>query len=112
MSDNNNPKANPRQYRLEVPSTLDPTYSNAVVINQTTSEIIFDFTQVMPNDPRLRVKQRVIMTPSNAKALLQALTAHMARFEEKHGEIKLPPTLADQLFGAVAKSEGDGIKDE
>ncbi len=106
-----------RQFRLELPATLEPTYSNAVVISQTTSEIVFDFTQVLPNDPRVRVKQRIIMTPSNAKALLNALTQHMGRYEEKNGEIVLPPTLADQLFGAVAKSDGeqaptDGVGDE
>lgn len=111
MSDETN-KLAPRQYRLELPSTLEPTYSNTVVISQTASEIIFDFTQVLPNDPRLRVKQRIIMTPSNAKALLNALTQHMGRFEEKNGEIKLPPTLADHLFGAVAKSNNDGSGDE
>jgi hypothetical protein len=107
----NNPQnpQNPqrRQLRIELPNTLDPTYANAVIISQTTSEIIFDFTQVLPNAPSARVKQRIIMTPSNAKSLLQALSQHMERFEEKYGEIKLPPTLADQLFGNLSKPEGD-----
>ncbi len=96
-----------RQLRIELPGTLEPTYSNAVIISQTTSEIVFDFTQVLPNDPRARVKQRIIMSPSGAKALLQALNQHMERYEEKYGEIKLPPTLADQLFGGISKPEGE-----
>ena len=64
-----------RQVRLEIPANLSATYANAVIVSQTTSEIVLDFLQVMPNDPRARVQQRVVMTPSNAKLFLQALQA-------------------------------------
>ncbi len=97
-----------RQVRLEIPANLSATYANAVIVSQTTSEIVLDFLQVMPNDPRARVQTRVVMTPSNAKLFLQALQANLARFEEKHGEIATPaqPTsLADQLFGTIKPPE-------
>lgn len=93
-----------RQVRLEIPATLSATYANAVIVSQTTSEIVLDFLQVMPNDPRARVQSRVVMTPTNAKLFLKALESNLAKYEEKNGEIVTPPqpsTLADQLFGMV-----------
>lgn len=97
-----------RQLRLEIPATLNAIYSNAVIISQTNTEIVFDFLQVMPNDPRARVQSRVVMTPVSAKSFLRALEQNLSRFEEKHGEIVLPaqPTsLADQLFGTIKPPE-------
>jgi hypothetical protein len=94
----------PRQLKLEIPGTLNATYANAVVVSQTHSEIVMDFTQVMPNDPRARVQTRVVMTPANAKMFLKALGTNLEHFEKLHGEISVPtspPSLADQLFGGV-----------
>lgn len=98
-----------RRLQLEVPANLNGVYANAVVIAQTFSEIIMDFIQIAPNDPRARVQSRVVMTPVNAKLFLQALTTNLERFEAAHGKIELPaqPTsLADQLFGGIKPDEG------
>jgi hypothetical protein len=98
----------PRQLRLEIPATLSTTYSNATMISQTHSEIVLDFIQILPNDPRARVQARVVLTPANAKMFLQALETNLKRFEEKHGEITTPPTpisLADQLFGTIRSGD-------
>jgi hypothetical protein len=97
-----------RQLRLEIPASLNAIYSNGVVISQTNTEIVMDFLQIMPNDPRARVQTRVVMTPASAKSFLKALEQNLSRYEEKHGEIVLPPqpvSLADQLFGAVKPSD-------
>jgi hypothetical protein len=104
-----------RQIRLEIPNKLEAIYSNAVMISQTHSEIVMDFIQMMPNDPRARVRSRVVMTPANAKSFLDALKVNLDRFEEKHGEIVLPPkpsTLADQLFGAVKMDDESDDNDD
>lgn len=104
------PKPPPRQLRFELPANMNATYANAVMISQTHSEIVMDFIQVMPNSPAARVQSRVVMTPSNAKAFLQALKTNLDRFEEKNGEISMPPqppTLADQLFGTVRPENAD-----
>lgn len=98
-----------RQLRLEIPATLSATYANAAIVSQTTSEIVLDFLQIMPNDPRARVQTRVAMTPTNAKLFLKALENNLAKFEEKYGEIPVPSqpgSLADQLFGGL-KPEGE-----
>lgn len=93
-----------------MPSNLSAIYSNAVIISQMHSEIVMDFVQIMPNDPRARVQSRIIMTPANAKLFLQALNTNLTRFESINGEIKLPTpglSLADQLFGAVKPDDKD-----
>lgn len=104
-----------RQLRLELPASLSAVYSNAVIISQTNTEIVMDFLQVMPNDPRARVQTRVVMTPVSAKSFLKALEQNLTRYEEKHGEIILPPqpsSLADQLFGTVKPpDESDSEED-
>lgn len=105
MTDNPKPA---RQLKLEIPADLKPTYANAAMVNQTFSEIIVDLIQVLPNDQRARVQQRVVLTPTNAKLILQALQQNLARYEEKHGEIKLPPrpqSLADQLFRGLGSDD-------
>lgn len=98
-----------RQLRLEIPVNLSAIYSNAAIISQTNSEIVFDFLQIMPNDPRARVQARIVLTPANAKSLLRALEQNIARYEERYGEIPMPPqpsSLADQLFGNI-RPHGD-----
>ncbi|MCU0497093.1 MAG: DUF3467 domain-containing protein [Anaerolineae bacterium] len=102
------PTHKPPQLRLEVPANLSAIYANAVVITQTHSEIFLDFVQIIPNNPNARVQTRIAMTPANAKLFLQALEQNLDRFEEKHGEIDLPPkpqSLADLLFNPLKPEE-------
>src|SRR6185369_7588077 len=102
------PQQPPRQLRLELPPNLNAAYANAAMVSHTNSEIVLDFIQIMPNDPRARVQTRVVMNPVNAKMFLKALEANLQRFEETHGEIVLPaqPTsLADQLFGGIRSAD-------
>lgn len=102
------PPQQQRKLNLEIPSNLSATYSNAVIVSQTHSEIIMDFLQILPNDPRARVQSRIVMTPANAKMFLKALEQNLSRFEDVHGEINLPPqppSLADQLFGGFKGEE-------
>lgn len=79
-----------RQIQIELPPDLEATYSNFALITHSPSEVIVDFARVLPNMPKAKVYSRVIMTPINAKLLLKALGENLAKFEEKHGEIKTP----------------------
>ena len=45
-----------------LPADLDPVYTNFALITNSTSEIVIDFAQVMPQVPLARVRARVIMT--------------------------------------------------
>ncbi len=98
------------QLRLEIPANMQTLYANVVIVSHTHSEMILDFVQVMPNDPRARVVSRIAMTPANAKLFLGALGQNIGNFETKHGEISTPPkpvTLADQLFNNIKSDEPD-----
>ncbi len=97
-----------RQLNVHIPADLEPTYANVVLITHSPSEVIFDFAQAMPNQPQLRVKARVVMTPLSAKLLLRALRDNLDKYEATFGEIHLPgqgDDLARAFFGPVRPPE-------
>lgn len=102
-------KAKKRQVKLEFPRDPSAIYSNMVMITHNINEVIFDFIQVLPNDDRARLQQRLIMTPTHSKLFLNALQENIKKYEASHGELKTPArqTLADQLFGSVKPSDDD-----
>ncbi len=103
MSTPQKPSQQPNQLQIELPQTLEPAYSNLVIIQHSASEIIFDFTRVLPNMPTAKVGARVIMPPMHAKLLLRALGEHIERFEQQFGTIYVPQGdgLTNQLFGGA-----------
>ena len=42
----------------------------------------------MPNVPKAKIKSRIILTPQNAKRLLNALSDNLQKFELENGKIK------------------------
>lgn len=69
-------------------------YSNLAIITHSPSEFVADFIQMMPGVPKGKVRSRVIMTPENAKRLMDALIDNVGRYEQTHGSIKengMPP---------------------
>ena len=80
----------PRSINIELPADLDPTYANFAVISHTPSEVIFDLAQMLPNQPKVRVRTRVVMTPLNAKLMLRALEENLTKYEAAFGEIVVP----------------------
>lgn len=63
-------------------------YSNLAIITHSSTEFISDFIQLMPGMPKGKVRTRVIMTPQNAKRLMQALQDNIMKYEQTHGRIK------------------------
>ena len=63
-------------------------YSNLAIITHSSSEFIVDFVNLMPGLPKGNVKSRIILTPQNAKRLLNALQDNVYKFEEVNGKIK------------------------
>ena len=64
-------------------------YSNLVLISHSPSEFILDFARILPGAPKAKVFSRIVMTPPNAKALLETLQKNISMFEEKHGKIRM-----------------------
>lgn len=79
-----------RSLNVELPSDLEPVYANFAMISHTPSEVIVDLAQMMPNQPKVRVRSRVVMTPLNAKLTLRALQENLAKYEAAFGEIVVP----------------------
>ena len=95
---------------VELPANLEPVYANFSLISHTPSEIIFDLAQLLPNQPKARVKSRVVMTPLNAKLFLRALQDNLAKFESRYGEIDVPnrgDDLVKEFFGGVKPPEAE-----
>ena len=76
-------------------------YSNLSIITHSQSEFIVDFVQMMPGVPKAKVKSRIVLTPDNAKKLMQALADNVKKFEQINGPIKVtgPQTPITMNFG-------------
>lgn len=83
MSDQKQPKP----ISVELPSELNATYANFAIISHSPHELIIDFAQVLPAMPKARVQARILLTPTNAKMLLQALGDNIAKYERRFGVI-------------------------
>jgi len=78
-----------KQLNIELEERVaDGTYSNLAIINHSVSEFVVDFVNIMPGQPKSKVKSRIILTPQHAKRFLKALADNVNRFEKAHGEIK------------------------
>ncbi len=70
------------------------TYSNLVRITHGALEFLVDFKRLGPEFPDIDsapTEVRVILHPVIAKALRDALTDNVARYEEQFGVIPAPP---------------------
>ncbi|HBF40768.1 MAG TPA: DUF3467 domain-containing protein [Anaerolineaceae bacterium] len=85
---------------MDVPEDLLPIYSNLVRITHSPSEIILDFSRMLPGQLNPHVLARILMSPIGAKLLLRALAENIARYEGAFGEIRMPgeSPLANDLF--------------
>ncbi|MBN1826298.1 MAG: DUF3467 domain-containing protein [Candidatus Eisenbacteria bacterium] len=63
-------------------------YSNFVLLSHGPSEVILDFARMLPGLRKAKVFSRIVMTPPNAKMLLETLERNIKSYEEKHGKIK------------------------
>jgi len=76
-------------------------YSNLAIITHSPSEFVADFIQMMPGVPKGKVRSRIIMTPENAKRLVEALKDNISKYEQVHGTIETggTPPLPPMNFG-------------
>ncbi len=79
------------QLQIELPKEMaQGQYSNFAIITHSSSEFIVDFACMLPGVPKAQVNSRVILAPEHAKRLLMALQENIIRYENEHGQIKLP----------------------
>lgn len=91
-------QAKQNKINIELPEEIaEGVYSNLAIISHSHSEFVLDFIRILPNVPKAKVKSRVILTPTHAKRLLQALSDNVNKYEKQFGIIEgnnnppLPP---------------------
>ncbi len=103
----NKNKENQGNLNIELPEEVaHGIYSNLAVISHSGSEFIIDFVRMMPGIPKAPVKSRIILTPDNAKRLLNALRENIRKYEQTFGEIKEQkgPQVPMNFGGPTAKA--------
>lgn len=74
-------------------------YANLALVNHTETEFTIDVLYVQPQQPKAKVRARIISSPQHTKRLLSALQENIRRYEERFGAISLHgPNPADQLL--------------
>lgn len=86
MDPHSGPSHGPVKVQIEV-GNVEAIYSNLALLANSPSEFILDFARVEPGKNTAKVHARIIMTPQNAKALLEVLHAKVAQFERTFGSI-------------------------
>jgi hypothetical protein len=95
---------------MDLPEGLEPVYCNITRISHTPSEMVLDFTRLLPAETRFKILSRIIMSPVGVKLLHRALGENIARYEAAFGEIRVPgdSPLANDLFKGVHPPKPQG----
>ena len=103
-SDDNAEKDEKKGKQVQIQIQLDEDtaqgiYANLALVNHTETEFTLDFMYLQPQQPRAKVRARIISSPKHTKRLLKALQENMRRYEERFGTVDLSgPNPADQLL--------------
>ena len=73
-------------------------YCNLAMINHNETEFVFDFIYVQPQQPKAKVRSRIICNPRNAKRLLIALGDNIQLYEKKFGTIPAAKPPSEKLI--------------
>jgi len=95
-----NQPSGPQHIQLELgEKEAEGIYSNFVIISHSPAEFVLDFTRMLPGVPKTKVFARIIMTPTHAKSLSQALIDNIQKFEKQFGEVKMAGGDPNKPFG-------------
>ena len=67
--------------------TAQGVYANLAAMSHTETEFVLDFLFVQPNQPKAKLRSRVISSPVHAKRVLAALADNVRKYEERFGTI-------------------------
>ena len=88
MADTSKPPDAPLQIQMD-DDVANGLYVNMAMVNMTETEFTLDFIHVQPQQPRAKVRSRIITSPKHLKRLMLALQENVARYEERFGPIVL-----------------------
>ena len=62
-------------------------YTNMAMVNHTETEFTLDFIFIQPQQPKAKVRSRLITSPKHAKRFLLALQENLTKYEQRFGTI-------------------------
>jgi hypothetical protein len=62
-------------------------YVNMAMVNHNETEFALDFLYVQPQQPKAKVRARILTSPKHAKRFLLALQENLGKFEARFGTI-------------------------
>ena len=81
------------QLQIEIdPATANGAFVNMALVNHTETEFTLDFIYVQPQQPKAKVRSRIITNPKHMKRLILAMQDNVAKYESKFGVIQLLET--------------------
>lgn len=100
MSDEDQGQRKPMQLQIQLDDdTAQGMYVNLALVNHNETEFTIDVMYLQPQQPKAKVRARIISSPKHTKRLLMALQENVRRYEERFGSIDLSgPNPADQLM--------------
>lgn len=67
--------------------TAQGSYVNLAMVNHSETEFTLDFIYVQPQQPKAKVRARIISSPKHTKRLLEALKDNLDKYEKRFGTI-------------------------
>ncbi|MDD5131437.1 MAG: DUF3467 domain-containing protein [bacterium] len=95
MIEEKKPDTNQLQVELD-DQTAQGAYSNLALITHNETEFILDFIFVQPQQPKAKVRARIISSPAHIKRFLNALSDNIKKYEQQFGAIKPMVTPDDK----------------
>ncbi|MCX5791022.1 MAG: DUF3467 domain-containing protein [Elusimicrobiota bacterium] len=88
MAENKQDPSKPIQLEVQMDEvTAQGLYANLAGVTHSETEFIFDFLFLQPNQPKAKLRARVISSPVHTKRFLSALVENIKRYEERFGVI-------------------------
>ena len=89
------PEPEKKQLQIEIDEvTAQGMYSNLAFITHSEQEFVLDFMFLSPQQPKAKVRARIITSPKHAKRFLAALADNIQKYEARFGAIApdvIPP---------------------
>lgn len=89
MSD---PKKNAKNVNIQIQLDEDVAqgaYVNLAMVNHSETEFTMDFIYVQPQQPKAKVRARIISSPKHTKRFFEALKDNLGKYEKRFGTIEI-----------------------
>lgn len=96
-----NKTADPKKVSIQIQIDDDIAqglYTNLAMVNHNETEFTLDFIFVQPQQPRAKVRARIISSPKHTKRLLEALKDNVTKYEKRFGTIDITGPSPQEEF--------------